>query len=212
MTEHGVAPPEAGATDEESAWRLKTLCALRSYCLWLNKGIDTLHYYSAYDAKPLGMGLLPPNLEKLPADARFNAVATPPMKAIRNLTRAFQGSVPLKAERPLQVVVNAAGPTKKVFDGKKILEQSDVFAFLPFQATEKRLVIAVYVSTYDALAVMPEEPYRLVITGCTNPPTTVRIYDPVIDRMSDVVFNSLPGGAIQLDVSVTDYPRLLIVE
>jgi hypothetical protein len=167
MTEHGVAPPEAGATNDESAWRLKTLCAIRSYCLWLNKGIDTLHYYSAYDSQPLGMGLLPRELEKLPPDSKFNAVATPPMKAVRNLTRAFEGSVPLKAARPLQVVVNATGPPKKVFEGKRFLEQSDVFAFLPFQVTEKRHVVAVYVSTYDAMAVMTEEPYRQ--PTCDNP-------------------------------------------
>ena len=95
MTEHGVAPEEAGANDEAAAWRLKTLCAMRFYCLWLNKGVNVLHYFSAYEDKAMGMGLLPPDLKGLAPDAEFDAVATPPLKALRNLTRAFEGSAPL---------------------------------------------------------------------------------------------------------------------
>ena len=52
----------------------------RSYCMWLNKGIATLHYFNAYDAKPLKLGLLPANLAQLPPPARFEDVATPPMR------------------------------------------------------------------------------------------------------------------------------------
>jgi hypothetical protein len=212
MTEHGVAPEEAGAKDEAGAWRLKTLCALRSYCLWLNKGIDVLHYFSAYEDKVMGMGLLSPNLKELPADAEFAKVATPPMKAVRNLTRAFAGSVPLREVRPLQVDVEPLGKAGKVFDGKASLGHADVFAFLPFQVSAKCHVIAAYVSTYDATRAMPEERYQLCIRGFSAPPRAVRLYDPVMDRSAKIDLVAQSRGGVRVDVAVADYPRLLILE
>ncbi len=212
MTEHGVAPEEAGARDEAAAWRLKTLCSLRSYCLWLNKGVAVLHYFSAYEDKVMGMGLLPPALKALPSDAPFDRVATPPLKAIRNLTRAFAGSVPLQAVRPLHARVSPLGKTGKVFDGKVSLGHPDVFAFLPFQVNDGRHVVAVYVSTYDATRPMPDERYRLDIQGLAAPPRAARLYDPVTDRTAEVSVVARDGGTVQVDVQVADYPRLLILE
>jgi hypothetical protein len=89
MTEHGVLAAECGVNDEAGAWRLKTLCAMRSFSLWLNKGIDTLHYFNAFEKEPRSFGLLPTTLLSLPSDARFEDVATPPMRALRNLTAVF---------------------------------------------------------------------------------------------------------------------------
>src|SRR5207248_1064610 len=113
----GRPPGGQGTRDGAAAWRLKTLCALRSYCLWLHKGIDVLHYFSAYEGRALGMGLLPPVLKELAAGAEFDAVATPPMKAVRNLTRAFAGSTPLREVRALHVDVSPLGKPGRVFEG-----------------------------------------------------------------------------------------------
>lgn len=212
MTEHGVAPEEAGAKDEAAAWRLKTLCALRSYCLWLNKGVDVLHYFSAYDEKAMGMGLLPPNLKDLDPDAEFDAVATPPLRAVRNLTRAFEGSVPLRDVRPLRADVTPLGETGNVFEGKAPLGHPDVFAFLPFQVNDERHIAAVYVATYDALRPMPEERYRLDVRGLAAPPREARLYDPVTGRSSRVKATAQGDGVMRVDVEVTDYPRLLILD
>ena len=52
MTEHGVVPAECGITDEAGAWELKSKCALRSFCLWLNKGVDVMHFFNAYRRTP----------------------------------------------------------------------------------------------------------------------------------------------------------------
>jgi hypothetical protein len=212
MTEHGVAPAETGAKDAAAAWRLKTLCALRSYCLWLNKGIDTVHYFSAYEDKALGMGLLPPNLKELPPDAEFDTVATPPMKAVRNLTRAFSGSTPLRDVRALQADVSPLGRPGNVFEGKVSLGHPDVLAVLPFQVSEKRHVLAVYVSTYDATSAMPEERYRLSVQGFSALLHAARLYDPVTDRSTKVEIVRRGGEAVDLELAVADYPRLLILE
>ena len=58
-------PGECGIDDEPGGWQLKSLCLTRAMCLWLNKGVDAMHYFCAYDRKALGMGLLPPELPKL---------------------------------------------------------------------------------------------------------------------------------------------------
>jgi hypothetical protein len=210
MTEHGVAPPECGARDDAAAWRLKTLCAPRSFCLWLNKGVDVLHYFCAFEDKPSGMGLLPPDLKRLSPEARFDEVATPPLKALRNLTRAFVGSVPLREVRPLQVDVTPLGAPRPVFGGPVSLSHGDVFAFLPFQVNETRHVVAVYVSTFDATVPLPEERYRLRIRGLAKPARTARLYDPVTDQSTAVELKGDSPGAVEVQVSVVDYPRLLI--
>jgi hypothetical protein len=74
MTEHGVSPPDCGINDPAKAWDLKTKCALRSFCFWLNKGISTLDYFCDWSPDALGMGLMPTNLAKL-KDKRNPAIA-----------------------------------------------------------------------------------------------------------------------------------------
>jgi hypothetical protein len=212
MTEHGVVPAECGVTDAAGAWELKRKCALRSYCLWLNKGVHALHYYCAKSVNDLDMGLLPPNVEKLPPDARFEEVATPPLRAIRNLTRAFDGSAPLGNVQTLRVDVRPLDELRKVFDGPVPLWHHDVFAFLPFQVNEKRHVVAVYVATYDATKPMTEERYRLSIRGFSAVPHAARLLDPVSGRTKEVRLKPMGQEGVEAEVSVLDYPRLLILE
>jgi hypothetical protein len=206
MTEHGVLPEECGIHDEPRAWEIKTKCALRSFCLWMNKGVDVLHYFCAYENKALGFGLLPPDAAKLPADAAFEKVATPPMRAVRNLTRALEGSVPLKETRPLELSVNPVCTPKEVFKG---LTHADLFAFLPWQVNDGKVAVAVYVMTLDATAPMEEERYRLTIGGFAA--KTARLYDPVTDKTIPVT-PALKGNGIEVTVPVTDTPRVLLLE
>jgi hypothetical protein len=214
ITEHGVAPPEDGIRGEAGAWELKAKCALRSFCAYLNKGVDVLHYFGAYDRAATGMGLLPPDLPRLAGDATFEQVATPPLKAIRNLTRPFADSVPLKETRPLDAEVVALGEQVQMFDGdgtRPTLWHRDAFAFLPFQVKEGKYVIAVYVVTYDATRPMAEERYRLRIRGLPTVPGAVRLYDPLRDQEIPVRVLGKEGGVVELEVAVVDCPRLLVL-
>lgn len=215
ITEHGVVPAECGVTEDNAAWQLKALCATRSFCLWLNKGIDVLHYFVAYDRKPLGMGLLPADLPKLPQDASFDQVATAPMRAVRNLTETFADSMPLERTRPLAVEVTSLGEQHKIFDGDAQhppLWHREVLAVLPFQLTPNKFVIATYVMTYDVISPIEEEEYRLTIKGVEGVESKLTFYDPhehtrivptVLRRETDFV---------EVRLAVTDQPRLLIVE
>jgi hypothetical protein len=212
MTEHGVAPPECGVTDPSQCWSLKTKCALRSYCLWINKGIDVLDYFCAFDRHVTGFGLLPPNLMTLPRDAKWDDVATPPMRAIRNLARAFVGATPMPSTRPLHVDVTELGPPQKIFEGDAThppLWQRQAFAALPFEVNDGKLVIALYAMTYDATKPFPEQQYRLKLSGLGARPAGVTLYDPIRDQRIAVKVRRRAANEIELELPVVDTPRLL---
>jgi hypothetical protein len=210
MTEHGVVPPECGIKDDQGSWLLKAKTVLRSFCLWLNKGIDVIHYFCAYGERATDMGLLPTNLKDLPEDAKFDQVATLPMKALRNLIRTFSDSKPLKQIRQLGVDVVAIGKQTPIYTvAGKTLWHRDLFAFLPFQCHERKFIIAVYTMTYDVTSSFSEERYRLTITGLGGIPEQVRLYDPLTDESVPVKFLRRTKDEIVVEVSVADYPRLL---
>lgn len=210
MTEHGVLAAECGVKDEAGAWKLKTMCALRSYCLWLHKGVDVLHFFAAWDKDPKEFGLLPPNLPALPVDARFDDVATPPLKAIRALTQTFAGAIPLKGVRPLGIRINPLGESRRIFDGEKPLLSRDVFVCLPWQIGEQEYVVGLYVMTWDATVPFAEERYRLTLKGTTASKAT--LVDPVDGRALAVKILSREGDLVELEVPVIDTPRLLILK
>lgn len=212
MTEHGVLAEECGIKDEAGAWRLKTLCATRSFCLWLNKGIDVLHYFNAHETDARSFGILPVDLPTLPADTKFRDVATPPMRAITNLVGAFRGSIFLEKTQPVQIDVTALGTQRTVFEGDRTnppLWEREVLAVLPFQIDRGKQVLAVYVMSRDATKPLPEERYRLTISGA--PGRKVTCYDPVLDKTVPVELGKMNDEGIEVTLPVVDYPRLLIL-
>ncbi|MGQ9463348.1 MAG: hypothetical protein ACUVRR_09900 [Candidatus Fervidibacter sp.] len=212
MTEHGVVPPECGVTDEHGSWLLKAKTVLRSFCFWLNKGIDVMHYYCAYGEKATDMGLLPTNLRQLPPDIPFMRAATLPLKALHNLTKNFADSRPLQSVRQLSVDIVALGKQTPIYKvAGKTLWYRDVFAVLPFQCNERKFVIALYTMTYDVVSPIEGERYRLTILGFSGTPQKVRFYDPLTDKAIPVKVLQRVRGKLVLEVSVTDYPRLLEV-
>jgi len=111
---------------------------LRAYCLWLNKGIDTLQLYCAYDKNATSMGLFATQFPTLNADSSFDQAAALPLQAIRSLTHEFAESVPLAQTRPLDFDVIALGPQEEDFRGERIAAfalAAETFRFAPFQST-----------------------------------------------------------------------------
>lgn len=207
MTEHGVLAPECGVNDEAGAWALKTKCALRSYCLWLHKGVDVLHFYAAWYKEASQFGLLPVDLPKLPADAAFDDVATPPLKAIRAMTRSFDGPGPQGGVHPLSISASAVGEPRKIFDGPTPLRSSDALVVLPWETKDRDYVIGLYVMTWDAVASWPEESFRLTIRGAPAGP--VAMSDPVSGRAVPVRIVRRDGDLVEIEVPLIDTPRFL---
>jgi hypothetical protein len=215
ITEHGVVPGECGIEDEAGGWQLKSLCLTRSLCLWLNKGVDVMHYFCAYDRKPLGMGLLPPNLPKLAPQSRFDEVATVPLRALRNLTQALAESVPIAQPRALSIDVVALGPQKDIFPGDAThppLRHRDVVAVLPFQITPARFALVVYVMSYDATKPIAAEPYRLTIGGLRSPRLAAVLYDPHAGSRTPLQSVTRGAESIELEVRLVDHPRMLLLD
>jgi hypothetical protein len=214
MTEHGVVPGECGVSDPAAAWDLKTKCALRSYCLWINKGIDLLDYFCAYDPQPLGMGLLASDIKNVSSAAKWEDVATPPLKAIRNLVRAFDGARPLDVTANLSAEVTELGEPRKIFDGDGThppLWQRQAFAVLPFQVDAHRFVIATYAMTYDVTKHFEPEPYRITLGGLPGKVESVSLYDPVTDTQPMVSSKPAAGDGVTVEFAATDCPQLLTI-
>jgi hypothetical protein len=214
ITEHGVVPAECGVEDARKGWNLKTLCLTRSLCLWLNKGVDVMHYFAAYDADPLGMGLLPADLPALPPESKFDRVATVPMTVLRNLTRALADSVPMEKLRPLSVEITPLGKEKMVFQGDAKhapLWHRDVVAVLPFQVRPDKFALVVYVMTYDATRPIGPEDYRLAIQGVQGAKTIATLYDPQEGTSRPLAVAAREAASLEIAVPLVDHPRLLML-
>jgi hypothetical protein len=210
MTEHGVLAQECGITDETGAWQLKALCASRSFLLWLNKGVDVLHYYDAYEKDPKSFGILPADLPSLPADASFEKVATQPMRVIREISRAFAGSMRMEKTSPIQVEVSSIDPQRNIFDGDvqhPPLTFRDVFTVLPFQVDEQHHIIAFYVMTRDATKPIAPDRYRLRIRGAKG--SRVECLDPHDGKSVKVEVAAGGTGSLEVIVPAVEHPRLL---
>lgn len=208
MTEHGVLAKECGVEDVPGAWALKAKCALRTFSFWLAKGIDVIHFYAAYYKEPGEFGLLPVDLPKLPADARFEDVATPPLRAIRNLTGLFSGHSPATLA-PLEVEVTSLGEQRKIFDGARPLWHREVFAAFPWQLGEATHAIVLYVMTWDGVPNIPEERYRLIIHGTSARKAILQ--DPLIGREIPIKMLRCENGLVEVEVAAVDTPRILLL-
>ena len=214
MTENGVTPPECGINDPVAGWDLKAKAAMRAYAFWLNKGIESMHYYSAYAADPLGFGILPPGVINMPVNTPFSALATPPLQALKNLTQVFNGSVAL-TPRQLTFEPTALGAQPIIFDGDANhppLYYHDVLALLPYHVNVHRMVVGIYTMTFDITHPGQEVTYRLKIGGINVVPKQVRLYDPYQDTYSVVNVKSATKTSLLLDAPVSDQLRLLIID
>ena len=63
--------------------------------------------------------------------------------------------------------------------------------------------------THDATKPVTEERYRLTITNLGGVARTVRCYDLLTDKTVPVIVRQRGKGTLVVEVTVTDYPRLL---
>lgn len=214
ITEHGVLAKECGVVKPDEAWALKAKGALRSYCLWLHKGIDVLTYFAAYDGDPMEFGILPTNLPKLPVDSKFEDVATLPLLSIRALTREFAGAVPLAETRPLEGRVAPVSGEAPVFAGDAAhppLLPRDVFAFLPFQVKPGRWAIVLYLATWDSVRPPGILYFRVRISGLSGPAGVERYLDLLREEPVPVQVVKEGKDFLEVELGVTDVPRVLTI-
>jgi hypothetical protein len=210
FTEHGFAAKDLGITSADAAWRARTKFLLRNLLFWCNKGLSGIWFYAAHDGNPLGMGFL---------DGQDPSAPTPPLQAWRDVLRTFGDTSPLDGPDQHRALVleqwSASGPPRWVFTGDGThpgLSYAEVLAFLPFQATPTRFVVAVYVMTQDFPADMAPQTYRLQLAGLPAGATLrAGCRDPLAqqDVPVRVVAHDPAAGRVLLELDAVDYPRLL---
>jgi hypothetical protein len=207
MTEHGFVPAEAGITDPLAAQEYKAKCTLRALLFWLNKGINRLAIYCAYDSSDTGMGLLPASLSPL--------TDSPSFAMLRRLTDQFQGAEPLAKTNALQIDVTAVGAQPVVFAGDKqhpSLPYREMFTFLPFQVNKNKFVCGFYLMSYDITHPPPAMAYRVMVTHPDTVITKASIFEPLSGRSQEIKPLENHPGKFIIRLHADEIPRLLIFE
>jgi hypothetical protein len=88
----------------------------------------------------------------------------------------------------------------------------DVFTFLPYQVNSHRFVIPYYVMTRDVTKDLPPEQFAIQISKLKAQGATVSVYDPLHDRTLPAKIDRRGRDFLNLTVSATDYPYLLIIQ
>ncbi len=229
ITEVNYAPGEDGVTEPRHALALKAKAISRYFCFYLNKGVERLYLYgvAANDARAgdLELGVLRQDFivrtrteKSYPADEA--PWTSPALVVVRRIVKKFrEGLDPALAEtRRLQLVAVTDRHDHKQFDGdpsdlrsRPPLYDRDVFAFLPYQVSAKKFVVPCYVVTRDIRAELPEEQFTLAVKGFHARGAKVSLYDPIHDRAASCRLKPVDDERVEIDLSVTDYPRLLMI-
>jgi hypothetical protein len=191
--------------------------ALRWATSWLNKGASRVYFYAA--SSP-GWGVV----EGGPGGGLT-------LRALGRLTDTLgQGSAPITTTRSLALLSVSDPDSHRQFAGDGTtahppLYDADVLGFFPFQSSNGRLVVAIYVMTRDLMHAyrpelaesnpdrydMPPEWFRVTIGGTTGLGTSVSASDPLTGASTGVRVVSRGADQLVLDVAVTDSPRLVVL-
>jgi hypothetical protein len=224
ITETGIAPNEDNITNSLKALKLKAKTTARYYTFYLNKGVTKLYLYSAVASGNLGLGIVQDNFLQY---SRTHSVYPPNDRAYispaLNITSRIVAQMKQNLDPTLtqtqQIRLESIRDTHKhlqfVGDGTAAhpnLYNRDVFAFLPYQVNSQRFVIPYYVMTRDVAKDLPPQKFTIQISKLNAQGSTVSIYDPMNDRTLPVTINSRGRDFLNLTLSATDYPYLLIVQ
>jgi hypothetical protein len=191
--------------------------ALRWATSWLNKGAARVYFYAA--SSP-GWGIV--------EGGRDGGLT---LRALGRLTRVLgNGSATITKPRSLSLlhITDPDGHRQFAGDGTAAhppLYDADVLGFFPFQSSNQKVVVAVYVMTRDLTHVyrpelsesnpdrydMPPEWFRVTIGGTSGLGTAVSATDPLTGGSTGVKVVSRTADQLVLDVAVTDSPRLLVL-
>ena len=203
---------------------------LRYLVAYVNKGVTAIDFYAAQAGD---LSLVDPaffsTLKADPSAYPGDAAGGETVAAVRRLVAAMQGTAPLTAPRRLALreLTDFEGNVQFEGDGSAAfppLYNRDVFAFFPFQVSDNRFVVPVYVMSRNVAALhqpaapgdsrfdLPPEPYRLAIAGIDGETATVSAEDPLSGSSVPVEVVSRGSDEIVVQLPVTDSPRLLSIE
>lgn len=217
--------PNLTYADEE---HLRAKSALRTLTSYVNKGMTQIDFYAASTrewtliGKSFWEGLA--STGAYPGDTSGG----PTLNGVRRLTAALgDDRVTLPRKLTLASIGDYGGRTQFAGDGsaaRPALHDRDVLAFLPFQASDTRFVIPIYVMTRNMAQVhapgttpnrldLPAERFQLTIGGTNAATARVTATDPMTGQSvpADVVRRT-DSGWLVVEMPVTDIPRLLTID
>ena len=231
ITEVGLAPNEGPAENLSAAdvEHIKAKTTLRYLTSYINKGVTNLDFYAADDGD---FSLISPSffnsLQSSPSAYPGDANGGETMNAVRRLTDSMAGATELSEPRSLTLnsLTDYEGKTQFEGDGTSAypsLYNREVFAFLPFQVTNDKFVVPVYVMTrnveqeYEGGSSpsrfdLPAEKYKMVIGGVFGQGATASATDPLTGETVPVEIVARGAESLTVEMDVTDSPRLLSIE
>ena len=224
FTEWGIMAKEWGVTGADAAQNLKAKAHLRMFVFAVGKGLERLYFYAA-GGEDTGFGMVSERFMRHAIAVRESpasdaAYRSPVLATLKRLTDAVAGSNTPFTPRPLVVrdIRDTHGHSQWQGDGSAqypALMNRECVVFLPFQQSETRFVIALYVQTRDVTKSLPPERYTVIVSGFAHP------LNVAIDRLYDPVTGANVGGArilyadgagkIAVSLPLTDYPYLLFL-
>jgi hypothetical protein len=238
----GKMPVAPGLTPAD-ADRMKAKAVLRYLTCYCNKGPVRFYFFAAKDENPMGLSLMGLALfqhlkshdNRAPEDDA--TLASPTMRAVRQLVAVMADGTHLAAPRGVRLLRIEESHGHRQFDGDPAtagrtpnphppLYNRDVLAFLPYQATDHKFVVALYVMTRNLAQLyrpaapasdptrfdMPAEAYRLTIGGIEAEGAKFALVDPLGSSETPVKPLGSSPGQVAVEVSLTDSPRLMVVE
>jgi hypothetical protein len=200
---------------------------LRYLSAYVNKGAAAVYFFAA---KAAGLALVSPSFFAAVDAGRQPgpAAAGPTMAALGRFTRAFTGPAQLTSSRRLSLLSVRDYGSNQQFAGERTpghppLYDHDVLAFFPFQVTDRRFVIPVYVMTRDVVSQynrvgagagrtgldLRPEPYDLVVGGLNTCHLGASASDPLSGRPVSVQLRGCRAGTVTVRMSATDSPRVM---
>lgn len=231
ITEVGLDPTEGPAAHLSAAdiEHIKAKNALRYLTSYVNKGVTNLDFYAADDGN---YSMIPQSffnsLQSSPSAYPGEAKGGETMNAVRRLTASMAGATELSKPRSLTLDSLTDYEGKTQFEGNGTsaypsLYNREVFAFLPFQVTNTKFVVPVYVMTRNVEQEyeggtspsrfdLPAEKYKMVIGGVFGQGAKATATDPLTGETVPVEIVARGPESITVEMDVTDSPRLLSIE
>ena len=218
ITETNIDPSGSGLTTVADARHMQAKSTLRALSAFINKGVSALYFYAVADQQ----------FAMLDAGAPGGGET---MTAVKRFTAAFAGPASIAQPRSLMLTAIADQTNHAQFAGDGTaahppLYNRDVVAFFPFQADSHRFVVPTYVMTRDMAKLytptapstdatrydLPPEAYRLTVTGVNAGSLRADATDPLTGQSVPVSVVSRSGTTAVLQLDLTDYPRLLVLQ
>jgi hypothetical protein len=192
--------------------------ALRYATAWPNKGAGALYYYAA--SSP-GWGMVNPTAPG----------GGPALTALGRLTQTLaNGAAAISLPKSLNLlsVTDTHNHAQFAGDGTSAhppLYDRNVLGFFPYQVSNSRVAIGLYVMTRNLLQAwqpalattnparydLPAEHFTLTISGIGGLGSSVSMSDPMTGATVPLTVVSRATDSMVVDVPLTDSPRVLVI-